>query len=120
MDKYSYRYAQKDDPNKGKIHPIWRGIGCLLLILIPLLAYAGSQVLIDAAAQNDWFVVPVELRGPAGFPFTYAELMGTVLLSMIGFGVAVILYSFIYRFIGPPKYGPTDAPPPKRVKSRRR
>jgi len=98
------------------IHPVWQGIGCLMMILIPLMSYAGAVLLVDANIQNRWFPIPQELIGPPGQPLLYTQLGITVLFSMFGFIFLVIAYSILYRVTGPPKYGPTDAPPARRRK----
>ena len=38
---------QQKKPRPWRVHPIWRGIGCVMFILLPILAYAGSSVLVD-------------------------------------------------------------------------
>jgi len=119
MSKYKiYEQPRKEHP--WKIHPVWRGIGCVMLVLIPLMAYAGASLLMEANAHNHWVPVPREFRGPAQYPYLYAHLGVTLLVSMIGFVVMVIIYSLVYRFAGPPRYGAQDAPPPRKSSRRRR
>ena len=124
MDKYSYRFQQQQKgPKRGEIHPVWRGIGCLLIVLIPAVAFSASRVIIEAAIEYGWFTVPRDLmRGPSGLPFafTYGELLGTLILMLLGYGLVVVIYTLVFRMVGPPRYGPMDAPPPKRQKRRRR
>jgi hypothetical protein len=96
-----------------KIHPVWRGIGCLLLILLPLMAYGIAVLIVDANKINRWIPFPPELTGPAEFPYLYANLGVAVLVFMILFGLFTIIYFLIYRMFGPPTYGPMDAPPPR-------
>jgi hypothetical protein len=103
---------------KWKIHPVWQGIGCILIALIPLMSYAGAVLLVDANFEHHWVEFPQEFIGPPGHPLLYSQLGVTVVLSVFGFMILVLLYTILYRFIGPPRYGPTDAPPPKRTASR--
>lgn len=98
------------------IHPVWQGIGCLMMVLIPVMSYAGAVLLVDANLQNRWVPVPQEFIGPPGYPLLYMQLGVTVLVSMFGFLFFVMVYSIMYRMMGPPKYGPTDAPPVRRRK----
>lgn len=100
-----------------QVHPVWRGIGCLMMILIPVMAYAGAVLLVQANRTAHWLPMPAELAkavavpGIGNVPFLYANLMTAVVLSLLGFGVLVFLYALLYRFIGPSPYGPMDAPP---------
>jgi uncharacterized membrane protein len=120
MGKFSgiERVARKKKP-LWKVHPVWQGIGCILIALIPLMSYAGAVLLVDANFEHHWVIFPREFYGPTGHPLLYSQLGVTVLLSVFGFMILVILYTILYRFLGPPRYGPTDAPPPKRTSSRR-
>jgi hypothetical protein len=117
MSKFS-RFDTSARPKKRpwSIHPIWQGIGCLMMVLIPLMSYAGSVLLVDANLQNRWIPVPYEFVGPPGRPLLYMQLGVTVLLSMFGFLLFVIAYSIMWRMTGPPKYSPLDAPPVRRRK----
>lgn len=127
MAKYS-KYNPRDrmaEP-RWKIHPIWRGIGCLLIIMIPIMAYAGAVLLVDANNQQGWLPVPMILRQVVSLPFIGsvpylgARLLTSGVLMIIGFAVLMILYSMLYKIIGPPQYGPLDAPPQGRPPGRRR
>jgi hypothetical protein len=117
-DKYNQGSRMQERP--WKIHPIWRGIGCLMMILIPIMSYAGAVILVQANAEQGWLPMPRELIQTVTLPLLgemeqfYAVLIVTVLLMIIGFGVVTILYSLIYSAVGPPRLGPLDAPPVRR------
>jgi len=114
FSKYDSPVKMKSKPYK--IHPIWQGIGCLLLILIPIMSYAGGVLFVGANLRNKWVPMPPELYGPPSSPGMYGYLAVAVILSLFGFIVFVIFSSILYRFIGPKKT--MDAPPPtKRRKS---
>ncbi len=115
MGKFT-RYSGVVQPKKRpwKIHPIWQGIGCLMMVLIPLISYAGAVLLVDANIKNGWVEIPPEFIGPPNYPLLYTQLGATVLLSLFGFIIFVIIYSLVYRLIGPPTLGPMDAPPIRR------
>ena len=98
-----YRQYEQDDKNSSSgTHPIWRGIGFLLIGLIAVMSYAGASLLVQANKTRAWVVVPEELQGGiSGAPNLYAELVVTFFLMMIGFGIYTIIYSIIYRAIRP-------------------
>lgn len=122
-DKYNMRSRMAERP--WKIHPIWRGIGCLLLILIPIMAYAGAVILVQANAEQHWLPMPreltqtVELPILGGFKQFYAIAIVTVLLIIIGYGLITFIYSLLYSAVGPPQLGPLDAPPIRRSPPKR-
>jgi len=114
-DKYSARSRMQERP--WKIHPIWRGIGCIMLLVIPVMAYAGAVLLVQANAEQGWLPMPRELTQTVVLPILgpmkqfYAIAIVTVLLIIIGFGLFTLFYSLVYSMIGPPQLGPLDAPP---------
>jgi hypothetical protein len=124
MTKYTQSYTQQQSkPRPWDVHPIWRGIGCIFIFLIPIVSYAGAVLLIQANAKQSWIDLPREITGYFVLPFLgriyYLYLVVALVLMVVGFGILTVVYSFVYRFIGPPKYGPMDAPP-ERISRRRR
>ncbi len=116
MGKFSHFETTVRKPEAPwKIHPIWRGIGCLMMIIIPVISYAGSVLLVEANLKKHWLPFPREFYGPPSHPLLYAEIGVAVLLSILGYLIFVIFYTVLYRFFGPPKFGPTDAPPIRRA-----
>jgi len=118
MAKYDKYSAQSRAPQRPwKIHPIWRGIGCLLMLIIPVMSYAGAVILVDLNQENNWLPTPAELSQPVTLPLVgtvdnfYSVAAMTILLTIIGFGLVTIIYSMIYSAVGPPRLGPLDAPP---------
>ena len=114
-DKYNPQSHMAETP--WKIHPVWRGIGCLMILIIPALAFAGAILVVQANADQKWVPIPAELSQSLTLPLfgtvesVLAVVIVAVLLALIGFGVMTILYSLVYSLIGPPRYGPQDAPP---------
>ena len=127
MSKYDkFNKGSRMQERPWKIHPIWRGIGCLMMILIPIMAYAGAVVLVQANLEQGWLPMPRELIQTVALPLLgevkqfYAVVIVTALLMIIGFGVVTILYSLIYSAVGPPRLGPLDAPPVRRSPNKKK
>lgn len=124
-DKFSITSRQQARP--WDVHPIWRGIGCLLFLIGPFIAFAGAHLLIDINIEQGWFPIPREMAAPFTIPqvnYTlqhfYASLLVTVLLLIAGFTVIMVIYGALYSILGPRRYGPLDSPPVRRVGKRRR
>lgn len=131
MGRYSVRQAPKKEAPKGP-HPIWNGLGCLMLVIVPLISVGISVMVMNIVETNQW-PFPRQLLGYPSLPdflFStnalagifgvvrgvrnlYAYIALTMLISMILGGLVSFLYSLVYRLVGPSKYGPTDAPPVK-------
>ncbi len=101
MGRYQQYERDTRDTTEG-VHPIWRGIGFLLMGLITIMSYAGANLLVEANKTRHWIAVPYEIRGGVSWaPDLYAELIVTFFLIMIGFGIMTIIYSLIYKVTRP-------------------
>jgi len=100
MGRHQYQRDIQDEP--ANVHPIWRGIGFILLGVIAIMSYAGANLLVDANKTNGWITVPTDIRGGVSWaPDLYAELIVMFFLMMIGFGIITIVYSIIYKISRP-------------------
>lgn len=114
-----YSYIRQVDPKKRpwKVHPIWRGIGCILLIIGPFMALAAAHVLVDLNIEQGWVPIPFDFWEPLVIPDVYtidhfyADLLVGGIFLFLGFAFVMIVYSIIYSVMGPSKYGPMDSPP---------
>ena len=118
-DRLSRQLPQKT--SSWRIHPIWRGIGCILFLILPIVAFVAANLLLEMNSKQGWIPIPAELNDPYVIPqvnYTisnfFATLMLTALILLLGFGLIMVLYSIIFSILGPPKYGPMDAPPIRR------
>jgi hypothetical protein len=129
MGKYQ-RYSIAPRP-PHELKPIWRGIGCILIVGVPLLAYGLTALLTQPIIATG--LVPYQLLGYMQFPVwvfkykishTMAVFLGSFnhpWLSIIIFFVMVIIlagiisitYTWLYQNVGPARYTPVDAPPSK-------
>ncbi len=133
MAKYA-KYQRPVPPRPpDSVHPVWRGIGCLMMILVPILSYALTMVLLQTGLQNGW-PIPRQLLGRVQFPnwvwnvpvlediarfihsinHLYAILVFFVVILGLLSVVFSFVYSIIYSAVAPPPYTPVDAPPPRR------
>ena len=123
-DKFNPRASAAQRP--WDIHPIWQGIGCLLMIMIPVMAYAGAVLLVQANVSQGWVPISAELSRPVNIPnvgsfeYLFANLLVAAILAMLGFGLLVAIYSLVYRAVGPSRLGPLDADPIRRKTKRSR
>lgn len=119
--------ASERKPTRPEIHPVWRGIGCLLFIVIVSMSLVAAHELIEGPLFR---YVPAELLFTPRMPklgpipsewlrYPLAKLLLTVVFSFLLFGVLTIIYSLVYRAGGGLRPGPTDAPYERRKPRRR-
>lgn len=123
--KYQYQQVRE---RRWDVHPIWRGIGLVMLVLLPLISFAAAVLIIRANQEQKWFSTPEEFSGYFETPqlaslapelerVYYMDLGLTFVFVVLGFGIFTVIYSFMWGQLGPSRYGPVDSPPIK--KSRR-
>ncbi|HPH95155.1 MAG TPA: hypothetical protein PKW33_03245 [Anaerolineaceae bacterium] len=122
MGRYQPYGKNVQAEDKDEFHPIWRGVGCILMVVVPLLAFGltllGLQNLNIQVPRQ--FIVPLSWPGWQYFPpFMRTQnilviLMGTLALTVLIGGLLTFITFVIYKFFGPSRYGPTDMPPIQR------
>ena len=125
MSRYNRPYLNPAaKPRPWSVHPVWRGIGCLLIILLPLISYAAAYLLVRENVQRRWVVMPDELLRSFSLPLVgrmyLADLAVAIGLLVVGFAALTVLYALFYRLFGPSRYGPLDVPPEETPRMRRR
>ncbi len=127
MAKYSKFDRKGASTPRYKIHPIWAGIGFLMIIIVPIISWAGATELVTLAKDQGWSFIhnfPTYLQVDAlsflpgmsalsRIPNFPAITTFFVLILLVLSGVLSLVYAMIYRVVGPPRYAPDDAPAPR-------
>lgn len=115
----NYQNYNKDSEEPRGLHPAWRGIGCLLMLVIPIISFAGADLVIRFARGNvAGFFVPTQLRGNLGIPGYgvvvdfYAVVLLAFLIALVLFAFLAVINSFIYSMSGMTRRR-FEAPPPR-------
>lgn len=111
MSKYESYQAKKAKPRKREIHPIWRGVGFAMIVLIPFLSYIGTLIILEENAKQGWFSIPRDLISPVIEPYFYAKIIITVVLMFIFYVIFMFITAILTRLFSPPRYGVYDVPP---------
>ncbi len=115
MNKNNFFTRNKSYMEKKKmIHPIWRGVGLVLAIFIPILSYLASSVILDLNRDAKWFPIPPEFIIRWQDPLILMKLFITVLLSFLVYALFLLVTFFMNSLFGPSRYIPPDLPPLKR------
>lgn len=137
MGRYSQVRQRPPNMQRGEVHPVMRGIGCILLAIVPLISYGCAVLLVNYGLKKGWPIPPDWLGAPTIHPLLLklqglsvvwnflraqtnltANLFLALAIAVLIFGVLSIIYGVLFKMMGPPQYGPTDAPP-MRVKVKR-
>jgi hypothetical protein len=134
MGKYSGLSPQRESSSvkSREPHPIWRGIGCLMIVFIPAVSIFIGNGVVKYALDQHWRIPPQLLGFPqlpdiiykssglkaifiplARIPNLYAYIFASILFMILISTVISFIYAVVYRIANPNRYGPLDAPPSK-------
>ena len=124
MGKYRPSYILHNfPPRPWDIHPVWRGIGCVFMIVLPIMAYIIAVILVRENFVQQWVRIPWELTISINIPnlgqIFLLDILLAIVLLVVGMAIFTIVYSLIFRLFGPSRYSPVDSPPIKYRKRRR-
>ena len=108
-----YRNAdrfQEKTTKKKEIHPIWRGVGFGMMVLIPIMAYVGADLLLTENLSRGWFPIPADLYSPFIEPFLYVRIILILIIIFVLYVLFQFITFLIFSLFGPSRYGPTDVP----------
>jgi len=90
------------------VHPIWRGIGCILIIVIPVLSFIMATILINNRTIP-WFDIPQDLIvSVLKDPLIFVKIFYTAVISLLIFFLMALVTFTMDRIINPKKKGPYD------------
>jgi len=130
MTKYT-KYMRKARVKK-QVPPLWKGIGCIMMMIVPLMSYGLAYVFLQAAKSRN--LVPAGMLGHWQFPEwawntpilatpvrflanmndALAMLLFFIVTLVVVAGLISIIYTAVYQVVGPDRYSDVDAPPAKR------
>jgi hypothetical protein len=135
-----YQSFQKEKKDIKQVSPIWTGIGFMLVLIVPIMAWAAAVVTLDYGLENGW-PIPADLLGAPGMNLSpemqripvfvqinnfmrqqeniNAKILFAIVYLIFLSGIISTVYAFVYRALGPSRYSAVDAPPePVRRKRR--
>lgn len=116
MGRKSFRYSDFDEESRGtrELHPAWRGLGCLLVVVIGVWSYILSGWFLSANASNGWVYVPPEIMNLPFAPWlpegALVQAVVALLITLFSFGIMNLVYGILF----PLRRGEQDVPPLKR------
>jgi hypothetical protein len=135
MGKHTNFQKPTEDPRK-EIHPVWRGIGLVIVIITPIISWAAASLTLEYGKMHGWPLAELSdyVRFPeivyqipviqllanylSSIPYIKALALFFVLMLIFFSGIFAVINALVYRVIGPPRYTHLDVPAP-RVKTKR-
>jgi hypothetical protein len=116
MGRDSWRFAkhERERAKKRRLHPVWRGVGCFMIVGLGLAAYFIAGWFIEQNAIQNWIFLPPEIISP---PYATFLPPGSVLQLVVAFFALLFSYgliSLLYAILFPIELGETDVAPLKK------
>ena len=125
----NYNRYQFERKRKSEQNPIWRGIGCILMVALPLVTFVLTLLAIPPIAATG--LVPFQLLGYINFSAwvfrtpglsdiaifirginnLWLGVMVFFIILLLLSGVASLIYVSVLQVVGPARYSEKDAPP---------
>src|SRR5512133_3882830 len=111
MGRYT-SYQKREAPIKRRqVHPVMRGIGCILMVIVPIISYGTAVLLVNYGIAKGW-PIPTNWLGSPTMPPLLLKLAGlrtildfiaaqtnlmanivfAIAIGVVIFGVMAILY----------------------------
>ncbi len=125
-DTYRYQTLDKEREERKRLNPIWRGVGCVTIVIFGVAGYFFAQWFLRANVTNGWLYLPAGAYNP-NFPNwldflepmmsggTLIKLVAALLFMVVCFGIV----NFIYAIAFPVRVEVPDTPPPDKRLARR-
>lgn len=109
---------ERERQARKQTNPVWRGVGCLLVIVMGALGWAFANWFIAAGLI---YFPPQLISPPDPIPAFLSggnliRIVATILFALTAFGVI----NFVYAILFPVKPGEHDLPTPRRSPATRR
>ena len=115
-DSWQFRELDAERVKRKRLDPIWRGVGCVLVVLLGFVGYVFSGWFLD---QRYVYIPPFSLQIPL-----IATISGSLIVQLaVAFLFMIFSYaimSVIYAIAFPIKLGEKDVPPLKRQKTKKK
>ncbi len=107
-----FKKERVSDNGKMRIHPVWRGIGFVMMIFIPVLSFLASKLILEYNQTENWFPVPGEfiINWPTD-PYILMELFITAILCFLFYALFMLITFMISGLFAPKRYILPDVPP---------
>jgi hypothetical protein len=124
-----YNKFQSRRKERPEVNPLWRGVGCILMVALPLITFGLTVIFTPPIAATG--LVPLQLLGQVNFPAWVfrTPVLGDIAIFIRGInnlgldvmvfliflllltGISSLIYVSVLQVIGPPRYTEIDAPP---------
>jgi hypothetical protein len=94
-----------------KVHPVWRGIGCVFMVINPVMSYFGMILIMQLNTENHWFKIPADLLMDYKDPLILVKGLIFLVILFFLFSLSALFTFILQRISAPSRFGQHDMPP---------
>ena len=117
---WQYRVHEREREQRKTLNPIWRGVGCILIVVLAGLGYGLAHWFYTQNQVENWIYLPPELIWPSFAPFLGDGMLFKLIFAGLAIMLGYTIVSFIYAVAFPIEPGELDMPAPKRTRRTKR
>jgi hypothetical protein len=102
---------REQDPNKKPLHPMWTGVGCVLVSAFMVAGYFLADWFLEANKGGRWIAIPPEFAWPDVAPYLLVKLAVGAMVLLLGSAFV----SIVFAIVNPPKPGKYDVKHPEEM-----
>ena len=114
-DTWRHQMHDKEREKKKEINPIWRGVGCFLIMVLSVGGYFFGDWFLLQNENNGWFNLPQVLIEIPGLPWLPSGFLLNMLVAIVFMVVSFGLLNIVYALLFPLQPGKYDSPPIKPI-----
>jgi hypothetical protein len=120
---WQFKQQERERREASRMNPMWRGVGCLLVVGIGAVGYLFANWFLVQNAVNRWIFLPSEVINPE-VPVIGGALSGgnlvRIVVALLFLLTAFAFMNFFYAILFPVRPGEHDLPTPKKRRKPRR
>ena len=115
-DSWQFKELDAQRAKRKRLDPIWRGVGCVLVVILGFVGYFFSGWFIDQGfVYIPRFSIQIPLITTIG-GYVIVQLAVSFLFMIFSYAILSVIYAIAF----PIRLGETDMPPMKRKKKKKK
>jgi hypothetical protein len=112
-DTWRHQMEDKEREKRKELNPIWRGIGCFLMVILSVGGYFFADWILYQNETKDWFSLPQGLIDIPFLPWLPSGILLKLAVAVVFLIISYGLINLVYAVLFPVQLGKYDSPPLK-------
>jgi hypothetical protein len=110
-DTWRHQMHDKEREKRKELNPIWRGVGCMLMVVLSVGGYFIADWFLYQNDLNNWFSLPEMLIDIPFLPWLPSGILLKLAVAIVFLIISYGLINVVYAILFPIRPGEYDSPP---------